>query len=268
MITRTLASSDITTALGFTPVSTGGIDGTPIGAGTPSTGNFTTLAASGAVSGAGVTALFAAPPALGGTTPAAATVTTLTINTSITGTGLTAAHASPGPIGSTSASTGAFTTVSATGLISPTSTVGIKGTITNDNAQAGSVGEYISSTVLTGSAVSLTTATSANITSISLTAGDWDVSGAISFNMAASTSVQQYQVAVSTTSATLPTTPPWARQNLNVNPYAPGAISAHIAAGIVRMSLSGTTTVYLVAQSSFTVSTMSAYGFIAARRMR
>ena len=50
--------------------------------------------------------------------------------------------AAPGPIGNTTPSTGAFTTLSASGLISPTSTVGIAGTITNDNVQAGSIGEY------------------------------------------------------------------------------------------------------------------------------
>ena len=61
----------------------GTIDNTTIGASAPSTGAFTTLAASGAVSGAGVIARFA----------------------------------SPGPIGNTSASTGAFTTLGATGNV-------------------------------------------------------------------------------------------------------------------------------------------------------
>lgn len=55
----------------------------PIGSVTPSTGAFTTLAASGAVSGAGITALFASPPAIGGTAPAAGTFTTLR-NTGLT----------------------------------------------------------------------------------------------------------------------------------------------------------------------------------------
>ena len=54
-----------------------GIENTPLGAATPSTGAFTTLSASGAVSGAGVTALFASPPAIGGTAAAAGSFTTL-----------------------------------------------------------------------------------------------------------------------------------------------------------------------------------------------
>jgi hypothetical protein len=53
----------------------------------------------------------------------------------------------------------------------------IPGTATNDDAAAGKLGEIISSNIVVGSAVSLTTNTPANITSLSLTAGDWDVWG-------------------------------------------------------------------------------------------
>lgn len=59
----------------------------PIGSSTPNSGVFTTLAASGAVSGAGFTAYFASPPAIGGTTPAAATFTNVTAtNATVSGT--------------------------------------------------------------------------------------------------------------------------------------------------------------------------------------
>jgi hypothetical protein len=71
-----------------------------------------------------------------------------------------------------SGSTGSFTTLAASGLITPSSTVGIKGTTTNDNAQAGSIGETITNTA---SGVAQTSATLTNVTSIPLTAGDWDV---------------------------------------------------------------------------------------------
>jgi hypothetical protein len=40
------------------------------------------------------------------------------------------------------------------------------------------------------------------------------------------------------------------------------------AVGPVRVSLSATTTIFLVASDTFTVSTMSAYGTIRARRVR
>jgi len=55
----------------------GTIDATTIGAGTPSTGAFTTLAASGAVSGAGVTARFATPGPIGNTSPSTGAFTAL-----------------------------------------------------------------------------------------------------------------------------------------------------------------------------------------------
>jgi len=75
----------------------------------------------------------------------------------------------------TFAVTGAVTisgTLGVTGTITPGQTTGIVGTTTNNNAQAGSVGEYIESVIASGSSVSLTTSVMVNMTSISLTAGD------------------------------------------------------------------------------------------------
>lgn len=59
-----------------------------IGSGTPGSGAFTTLSASGAISGAGVTLLFASPPAIGGTVAAAGSFTTLGATGAITASGL------------------------------------------------------------------------------------------------------------------------------------------------------------------------------------
>ncbi|HEY6019562.1 MAG TPA: hypothetical protein VIY48_06565, partial [Candidatus Paceibacterota bacterium] len=81
----------------------------------------------------------------------------------------------------------------------------IKGTSTNDNAIAGDVGELITSTVASASGVSLTSTTAANVTSISLTAGDWDVDGTVDFNLAASTSVTVLSASISLTTGTLGT---------------------------------------------------------------
>jgi hypothetical protein len=58
----------------------GSINGTTLGASTPSTGAFTTLSASSTVSGTGFSTYLASPPAIGGTAPAAGTFTTLTAN--------------------------------------------------------------------------------------------------------------------------------------------------------------------------------------------
>lgn len=155
-----------------------------------------------------------------------------------------------------------------TGAITPSQTAGIVGTTTNNNANSGSVGEYISSTVLVGSAVSLTTGTAANVTSISLTAGDWDVSGTVAFNPAGTTTTTAQGGAISTTSATIPVSP-YAGGGFFVAPVSTAGLATNAyATGTTRLSLSATTTVYLVAYAQFATSTETAYGFIGARRVR
>lgn len=143
-----------------------------------------------------------------------------------------------------------------------------KGTTTNDNAAAGNLGEIIESEILVGSAVALTTNTSANVTSISLTAGDWDVWGNVWYTPAATTSITIHQGAINTVSATLPTAPgAGAFYKVVEAALVPNAIFGE-SVGQRRLSLSATTTVYLVAQATFTISTLSAYGYIGARRVR
>ena len=143
----------------------------------------------------------------------------------------------------------------------------VHGTATNDNAGAGIVGEFISSTVLVGAAVALTTATPANITSISLTAGDWDVWGTVAFNPAGTTTITDEFGGINTVSATLPTAPGSGAYASFSLPFTVGA-GCVFPVGTARLSLASTTTVYLVAQANYAVSTMGAYGFIGARRRR
>lgn len=161
---------------------------------------------------------------------------------------------------------GALGAASATSL-SFSSTSGIIGTTTSDSAAAGSVGEVISSTVAFGSAVSLSTGAATTITSIDLTAGDWDVTSHIAFFPAATTSVTVLESGINTTTNAI---------NNAVAQYASNARAASVpGANIItqdipdyRVSLAGTTTYYIVARATFTVSTMTAYGIIRARRVR
>jgi hypothetical protein len=145
----------------------------------------------------------------------------------------------------------------------------IVGVTDGSNAAAGSVGEFVSSTVLTGAAVSLTTGTTANVTSISLTAGDWDIRGVVALNKGSTTSVTTEAAAITTVSATYPalglTNSALIRnQATTYNGTTAGAV---IPVGVTRLNITSTTTVYLVANCTFTVSTMSAYGAIEARRV-
>ncbi len=145
---------------------------------------------------------------------------------------------------------------------------GILGTTTNDNADAGNVGEIIESTVLQGAAVSLTASTPANITSISLTAGDWDVWAILWLSPAATTSITAEWVAISTTSATIPTSPDGAGQALSIHAAVVPNFRSSTPVAQKRLSLSATTTVYLVGQVNFTVDTCGGFGYIGARRRR
>jgi len=140
------------------------------------------------------------------------------------------------------------------------------GTTTNDNAGAGQIGEYIESAVAVGAAVNLTTNTPANITSIALTPGDWDVSGFIGFAPAATTSITHTSGSSSTTTGTMDVN---GQTALSTPAIVPGAGTDWVQAiPVRRISIAVATTVYLVEHAIFTVSTMGGYGTIHARRMR
>lgn len=141
------------------------------------------------------------------------------------------------------------------------------GTTTNDNAAAGNVGEIVTATVLSGAPVSLTSSVAANVTSINLTPGDWDVSGNCGYLPATATTTTAVLCAFNTVSATLPAAP-----NNGGEMIFKGAIAANLdqlyQVGTMRVSISAPTTVFLIEDAFFAVSTASAYGFIRARRSR
>lgn len=140
----------------------------------------------------------------------------------------------------------------------------IAGTSTNNAAVAGTLGEFISALVAVGSPQSLSTGTAANVTSISLTAGDWDVEGNVNLINTGST-VTAVQCGISATSATLPT---------DGSEVSTGVIGTAISEtdGVTlprkRISIAVTTTIYLVAKATFSIGTFGSYGSINARRVR
>lgn len=194
------------------------------------------------------------------------TNTGFTCNTSINAATLNGAtFASPGVIGGTTPGIGAFTNLSASGPFSPAQTNGIIGTTTNNNANAGSWGEYQTNQTL---ATAATTDVVMNATSISLGAGDWDVTGVVGSNPAGTTTTSYMLVGISTTSATFQVL---SAGFLNYSQH-PGSVAAggkvNGVAPVTRISLASTTTVYLVAQTGFGVSTLTVNGLIRARRVR
>jgi hypothetical protein len=141
----------------------------------------------------------------------------------------------------------------------------IPGTATNDNATAGNIGQYVESNILLASSVTgFVTGTPKNVTSISLPAGDWDVTGNVASNPTGGAVQSSFIAWISTSSATLPDfaftafnslTQP---ANLGINQTVPKR----------RMSLATTTTIYLTMQANFSGGAMAAYGTIQARRIR
>lgn len=77
--------------------------------------NATTLTVSGLISGAGVTSLFASPPAMGSFVPAQGFFTTLSATSTVSGAGFTALFAAPPPIGLVTPNSGSFTTMAVNG---------------------------------------------------------------------------------------------------------------------------------------------------------
>jgi len=152
--------------------------------------------------------------------------------------------------------------------VSFSTTAGIVGTTTNDDADLGSVGEFVSDIALSGDVVLLTTGVANNITSISLTAGDWDLWGNAVFSSAGSTDFVYQAAWISTTTKALPADV----SSYNIQNYGSGSVLTNDKVGFsvpyTRLSLAGTTTVYLSAQSSFSASSAGVYGAIYARRAR
>jgi hypothetical protein len=148
--------------------------------------------------------------------------------------------------------------------ISSTPAAFVSGTTTNDNAASGYIGEYVQSLVPVGSVVSLSTGTAANVTSISLTAGDWDVSGTVSLSYGSAT-VTQASAGTTATSATIPTDGSEGYSGLKLTVLS-GIDSITVARK--RISVASTTTIYLVASATFSAGTTGAFGTINARRVR
>jgi hypothetical protein len=145
------------------------------------------------------------------------------------------------------------------------------GTGTNDNAAAGNVGEYVESVIASGSAVALSAGAFTNVISISLTAGDWDVDGVLNFLFGTTTSVTRIVASISLSSGTQDGSA-GRTAAIAMPAFVPGSITVlpefTLSVPPLRFSLAATTTIFFVADGVFTVSTMSAFGILRARRVR
>lgn len=140
---------------------------------------------------------------------------------------------------------------------------GIVGCDGSADATTGNIGETITASAGSGS-VALVTGTDKTITSISLTAGDWDLFGGVGFSAAGSTTISSLGAGISSTNNALPSDPDYVLFNLT---FTTGSANV-LAVPTIRVRVSSTTTYYLIAKASFAVSTMNGGGKISARRVR
>lgn len=147
------------------------------------------------------------------------------------------------------------------------------GTIANDDAAAGMIGELKISTVAIANVVSETTATPVNVTSLSLTSGDWDVSGVINRALGGVTATV-YGGAISPTTHAVPAqaggsgvgADSLVSQMATFGTTLTGNFITAI--GPVRVSLAAAATIFLVAADTFSAGTLGVFGTLRARRVR
>jgi hypothetical protein len=153
------------------------------------------------------------------------------------------------------------------GAISVPAATGISSVTTGTAASAGYVGQVLSSKISSGSAVSESTGATVNVTSLTLTAGDWDVEGSVVFKPSSVTIPSGYNawIGINSTSVTIPSD----GTEVAVTPGTESNQSSGFGGSIPRQiyNVSTSTTVYLVAQSNFTAGSMGVYGYLTARRV-
>jgi hypothetical protein len=149
-----------------------------------------------------------------------------------------------------------------TGTLTPSTTAGIVGTTTANNANAGSVGEYI--TAQSSASVSTPTGTLVNLISVTLTPGDWDVTGSELLNCAAATASNAYG-GLTTSSGTLPA---WGNYWQYQSSTDAGLNTLTESLPYVRFNVTTNTVVYAVAGQNCPSGSPTGVGGIVAHRVR
>ena len=169
-------------------------------------------------------------------------------------------HTSSVTINSNFGVTGAITVA---GTLAFTGTNGIIGTTTNNNATAGEVGEYVSSSAV---AVSFpATGAYGDVCSIALSAGDWDVTGVAVFHLNGAT-MTGIGMGISVNAGNSGSGLNEGDTSLNLPPAPTSDESGTLPA--VRISLASPGNAYLKFIGAYSSGTPQAWGRISARRVR
>jgi hypothetical protein len=140
------------------------------------------------------------------------------------------------------------------------------GVTDGSDAAPGHIGEFLSASVQPGSPLVATSNVVMNITTLTLPPGDWDLQGQVATLASSGGHIQHMQMWMSPTSATVPTG--FVGGFHEVGGIATGGSEQLVLpSGRMRQSLAAQTVIYLSTKVTFTGS-LSAYGFISARRVR
>lgn len=155
-----------------------------------------------------------------------------------------------------------------------TLTGGIVGTATNDSATAGNIGEFKTTTVVAGSAIAgAGTGAFKDVTSVSLTAGDWIVSGTCDYVWTGVTATIM-NCGLGTTADTMAGQAGGAGIGTDPASIRQGTIGTTLtgtqtlSAPPTRVSIAATTTIRLVAGMTYSAGSFTQYGTIKAWRIR
>jgi hypothetical protein len=151
----------------------------------------------------------------------------------------------------------------ATGIVQFLAGATVVGVTDGSDSAAGMVGEFKSAAVTTG--VALTTATARDLTTLALTAGDWDIVGEAYFQASTSAGTSDQRVWVNTVSATQPTGD---QGGLAIVSTSSAGLINNPTTSPFRLLTSASVTLYLSVTATFNSGTMTAKGFVRARRMR
>jgi hypothetical protein len=161
-------------------------------------------------------------------------------------------------------------TLNPAGVFSRTGGFDIQGTNTNDAAPAGFVGECIVGERTQALAVAVPNLTPTTLTSIPLTAGDWDVDAVAHFIGEPAMQLTVIAASISLVNNALDTSPGrLVATNMSAAPHFTAAWGVEvIPIPPYRISLPGPATIYLVGRTDFTSGSTQGFGRIQARRPR
>lgn len=142
------------------------------------------------------------------------------------------------------------------------------------DAAAGEVGEYKESAIPIAGEITLTTATAADVTTLALTEGDWDVVGVIDYDLVGVTATQ-YVAAIGNVAGVVPTqagvagigADPVTTQTATFGTTLTGSHIITVPSVRVKVPQAGLT-VHLVSYAVFSIGTLKAFGTLRARRAK